>query len=97
MYRTVLLPAARRDIQEAAKWYNTQLDGLGKRVAQNVRNKVAAIKQNPFAFTIRYQDTRVAVLDIFPFLIHYFIDETEKRIVISAVLHTSRNPANAYE
>lgn len=97
MYRTVILPAARRDIQEAAKWYNTQLHGLGKRFAQNVRNKVAAIRQNPFAFAIRYQDTRVAVLDVFPFLIHYFIEETDKRIVISAVLHTSRNPVNTYE
>jgi hypothetical protein len=35
---------------------------------------------------------RTAVLDVFPFMIHYLIDEPGKKIVIIAVLHTSRNP-----
>ncbi len=35
---------------------------------------------------------RTAVLDVFPFMIHYIIDETQKSIIITAALHTSRNP-----
>lgn len=40
----------------------------------------------------KYDDVRIAVLNSFPFLIHYIVDEMKKTIVISAILHTSRNP-----
>lgn len=39
---------------------------------------------------------RSAPMDVFPFIVVYFIDEPGI-IVISAVFHTSRNPKDAYE
>jgi hypothetical protein len=48
--------------------------------------------KNPKAPNIRYKNVRTAVLNMFPFLVHYTIDERNKTIVVSAVLHTSRNP-----
>lgn len=36
--------------------------------------------------------TLPAVLNIFPFMIHYEVAEKNKIVIISAVLHTSRNP-----
>ena len=41
---------------------------------------------------MRYNDIRTAVLDVFPFMIHYTIYKEEYLIIISAVLHTSRSP-----
>jgi hypothetical protein len=35
---------------------------------------------------------RTAVLNVFPFMIHYSIDEPRKTIIVAAVLHTSRDP-----
>jgi len=32
------------------------------------------------------------VFDVFPFMAHYNVDESNKTIIIAAVLHTSRNP-----
>lgn len=90
MYQTIILPLAKADIKEAALWYNKQQPGLGKRFTKEVRAKVADIKANPLAYSVRYNDVRTAVVDVFPFMIHFIIDG--KSILITAVLHTSLNP-----
>ena len=92
MYKAIILPLAKEDIQEAAKWYNKQQNGLGKRFTTEVREKVHFIRQNPKALNVRYDDVRTAVLNVFPFMIHFTIDEQNKTVIVSAVLHISRNP-----
>ena len=92
MYKSIILPLAKEDIREAALWYNKQSKGLGKRFTIEVRGKVHFIRQNPKAANIRYAVVRTAVLNIFPFMIHYTVDEASKTVIISAVLHTSRDP-----
>ncbi|MCD4681595.1 MAG: type II toxin-antitoxin system RelE/ParE family toxin [Bacteroidales bacterium] len=57
-----------------------------------VREKVQFLQRNPKAHNIRYENVRTAVLNVFPFMIHYSIDEKNQIVVVLAVLHTSRNP-----
>jgi len=92
MYKSVILPPAKEDIREAAKWYNKKQQGLGERFTAEVRESVRFIIQNPTACNIRYDQIRTAVLKVFPFMIHYTIDEKSKTVIISAVPHTSRDP-----
>ncbi|MDA3881278.1 MAG: type II toxin-antitoxin system RelE/ParE family toxin [Prolixibacteraceae bacterium] len=92
MYKSVILPLAKEDIREAAKWYNKRQNGLGKRFTAEVREKVHFIRQNPKASNVRYDDVRTAVLNVFPFMVHFTIDEKNKTVIVSAVLHTSRDP-----
>jgi plasmid stabilization system protein ParE len=92
MYKIVILPSAKQDIKEAASWYNAQQKGLGKKFTAQVRKKTKFIQENPEATAVRYDDIRTAVLEVFPFMIHYFIEESQKTVVITSVLHTSRNP-----
>lgn len=92
MFKVVILPLAKKDIHEAAKWYQTKQPGLGKRFTGEVRSKVSFIERNPLACAKKYDNVRTAVLHSFPFLVHYTIDEIKNIILISAVLHTSRNP-----
>ena len=92
MYKAVILPLAKEDISQAASWYESKQSGLGKRFTNEVRSKVLYIRKNPKASAIRYGITRCAVLNIFPFMIHYNIDEETKSIIINAVFHTSLNP-----
>lgn len=92
MYKSVLLPVAKEDIKDAATWYESKKEKLGKRFILHVRQITAVIKGNPYLYAIRYNDVRTAVLDVFPFMIHYVIDELEEKVVIIAVLHISRNP-----
>jgi len=92
MYKSIILPLAKEDIRDAARWYNKQSPGLGKRFTQEVRKSVRYIKQNPTDCSVRYDEVRTAVLKVFPFMIHYTIDESNQTVIISAVLHTSRDP-----
>ncbi|MDD4673084.1 MAG: type II toxin-antitoxin system RelE/ParE family toxin [Bacteroidales bacterium] len=92
MYKSIILPLAKEDITNAALWYEEKQTGLGKRFTQQVREKVYFIKENPKACNIRYDNVRTAVLNMFPFMLHYIVDENNKTVVISALLHTSRNP-----
>lgn len=92
MYKSIILPLAKEDIQEAAKWYNKKQEGLGRRFMAEVREKVHFIGQNPKASNVRYKNVRTAVLNVFPFMVHYTIDEKNKTIIVCAILHTSRNP-----
>lgn len=92
MYKSIILPLAKEDIREAAIWYNKQQKGLGKRFTAEVHENVHFNRQNPKASNVRYNSLRTAILNVFPFMIHYTIDEKNKAIIVSAVLHTSRNP-----
>lgn len=92
MYKVVILPIAKQDIKEAALWYNSKQKELGKRFTVLVRQKINLLRQNPLSSATRYDEVKTAVLDVFPFMIHYSIDEQQKLVIITAVLHTSRNP-----
>ena len=92
MYKVVILQLAKLDISKAATWYNSNQKGLGKRFTNEVRAKVLFIRDNPKACAIRYDEIRCAVLDVFPFMVHYTIDEANKTIIVVAIFHTSLNP-----
>ncbi|AKP51281.1 type II toxin-antitoxin system RelE/ParE family toxin [Cyclobacterium amurskyense] len=92
MYNSEILPFAKKDISEAASWYNSKEKGLGNRFIQAVRNKVMLIRQNPKISSIRYDTVQTAVLDIFPFMIHYTVDDFKKIVIIVGVFHTSLDP-----
>lgn len=92
MYKAIILPLANQDIKEAAHWYNKEQKELGKRFIKDIRSKVSFLCANPTSAAIRYKNTRCVVLDVFPFMVHYTIDEKEKAVIIAGVYHTSLNP-----
>ncbi len=92
MHRSILHPEAKADIFSAARWYETRRKGLGRQFSSEVRAKIHFIRAFLKGSAIRYGIVRTTLLESFPFLIHYFIDESTKTVVIAAVLHTSRDP-----
>jgi plasmid stabilization system protein ParE len=94
MFKAIILPLAKQDIKEAAHWYNKRQPGLGRRFTQHVRQKVNFIRQTPKAVSVRYDNVRTAVLDVFPYMVHFVQDEENQLVIISAVLHTAQDPEN---
>jgi plasmid stabilization system protein ParE len=92
MYKAFILPLAKQDISDAVTWYESKQKGLGKLFVEEIRSKVLFIRNNPKTTTIKYDDIRCAILDVFPFMVHYTIDELQKTIIVVAVFHTSLNP-----
>jgi hypothetical protein len=47
----------------------------------------------PSAFAVRYKNVRIAHTKIFPYNIHYYIDEIKVQVVIIGIVHNKRNDA----
>lgn len=84
---------AKKDILKASKWYEEKQKGLGRRFANTIRQEFSFIKNNCETYQIRYKTTRTAVVNVFPYMIHYSIETDKNLITILAVMHTSLNPA----
>ena len=88
-YKLTLLPLAKKDLEEITDWYEGLQKNLGKRFLNAIKEEMKVIKEKPLLFQIRYDNTRIALIVTFPYLIHFEIDK--KEIVIKAIIHTSRN------
>ncbi|MCG8310272.1 MAG: type II toxin-antitoxin system RelE/ParE family toxin [Cytophagales bacterium] len=83
---------AKLDIDDNIDWYEKKQTGLGDRFYQQVKDSINTIKLKPYAFQVRYKDTRAIPVKTFPFTIHYTIDEANKIIAVLSVFKTPQNP-----
>lgn len=80
------------DIKEAKQWYNNKQKGLEKRFAKNIKSAIVRLQKNPLVYETRYKNVRIVYPDVFPYSIHFYLNEQSRKIVIIAILHQSRNP-----
>src|SRR5438067_1664668 len=90
LYRLSYFREVKQDIIEAKNWYSSQQQGLEKRFAIDIKKAALRLRSNPHIHAVRYKKTRVAHPDVFPYAIHFYIDEVLKRVVIIGIVHTSR-------
>jgi hypothetical protein len=55
-----------------------------------VRNDILKM---PSAYAVRYRNVRIAHTKIFPYNIHFFIDETRKQVIITGIVHNKKKDA----
>ncbi len=91
-YKVVLLPEANKDLRSSIKWYNKQKPGLGKSFYQEVKSRINYIQSTPLHYPIVYRETRHAIVNRFPFRVHFKVSEVNNEIVIFGIVHTSREP-----
>ena len=72
--RIVLSPDAVNDIDQAVEYYNAVSQGLGFEFADTLDWYFNKIATWPTASAIRYDNIRVKPIDIFPFTIHFTIE-----------------------
>lgn len=92
IYEINYLPFVFDDIKESKLFYEARKKGLGKDFVVSVKCEFKKIEKNPLLFEIKYQNTRIALIDTFPIGIHFEIKENTNVIVVKGVYHTSRNP-----
>lgn len=90
-YKVVVEPRALADIQNGIDYYEEQLEGLGTRFSETIDHYIHAISQNPH-YRVRYKDYRTVPTGKFPYLIVYYLDETQETAYVMSVFHTSQNP-----
>lgn len=86
VFTLIVSPIAKTDLQEAYEWYENQSVGLGERFLGNLDDAFEDLLQNPF-YAIRYDSTRCLPLRIFPYMIHYNINEERRIIYIISIFH----------
>jgi len=89
-YKVVILPLARQDILEARVWYKDKSVDLPKRFVQQLKSVVERLRIRPQVHAVRYKNVRIANLSVFPYAVHYTIEENI--VVILAVFHVALNP-----
>jgi plasmid stabilization system protein ParE len=80
------------DIKEARSWYKATAEKLENRFVQAIENMIIKLQEWPKAYAIRYKNVRIAHPPIFPYSIHFYIDDVENRIIIIAIVHGRRHP-----
>lgn len=80
------------DVRDARKWYFDQQKGLEKRFAEDVKKCIARLQKNPLNYEVRYKQVRLAYCTVFPYAIHFYIDEPAKQLVVIAIVHQHRHP-----
>ncbi|REL24795.1 type II toxin-antitoxin system RelE/ParE family toxin [Rhodohalobacter sp. SW132] len=81
------------DIQEAIDYYEENEPGLGSKFEDDLNNRLVTLSENPF-FQIRYDNVRCLPLKIYPYMIHYSVNEKQKTIIVRSVLNTFKDPKN---
>jgi plasmid stabilization system protein ParE len=87
----VLRRTAEDDIGSAFQWYEMQQPGLGDDFLVRLRQSLEGVGRLPESFPLTYRNVRRALVTKYPYVV-FFVAETT-RVVVLAVLHTSRNPA----
>jgi len=95
-YSFILRSEAVKEFADAYIWYEEQQEGLGDLFETKLQNKLNRICHYPFHYKTIHKNFHQALIDTFPFLIVYTIDEDLKQIVVIAIFHTSRNPKKKF-
>jgi mRNA-degrading endonuclease RelE of RelBE toxin-antitoxin system len=93
MYTVLYLDEVRNDILCAKQWYAEQQNDLEDYLVSAIKETVASIIKMPSAYAVRYKNVRIAHTKVFPYNIHFFIDEIKKQVVITGIVHHKRKDA----
>lgn len=86
----ILSPSARKEVKAAAKYYEDEVEGLGKAFLESLRAGIGQIRNHPLASVVIKENYRRHLISRFPFGIIYRIDE--ETIFVAAVMHLRRKP-----
>jgi len=88
----ILTKKAKNDIRKATEWYNKRQKDLGEKFQEIIFKELDYIAMNPEIYSLRYMEVRTAVVSIFPYMIHYYIDHEVDQIIAFGIMHTSLSP-----
>ncbi|RYY34840.1 MAG: type II toxin-antitoxin system RelE/ParE family toxin [Sphingobacteriaceae bacterium] len=87
---------ASAEFTEAYVWYEEKQDNLGERFLNELQKKLQYILKSPHHYQTIHNEFRHAVIERFPFVIIFQIDEEFKEVLLIAIFHTSRNPKQKF-
>jgi plasmid stabilization system protein ParE len=89
-HAVILRSRAEEDIRVAVRWYESQQPTLGEDFLLQLRRTLERVAEFPATFPLVHKTVRRALMAKYPYLAFYVVEPA--RVVVLAVLHTSRNP-----
>lgn len=86
----IVRKTAKLHITEAFRWYELQSPGLGADFLEAMDSVLDRIAATPLLYAPLYREVRRALLPRFPYGVFYLTPS--ERVIVIAVLHTSRDP-----
>ena len=93
MYDVFYFDEVENDIATAKQWYAEQQEGLDVRFSVSVKETLSSILKMPSAYAVRYRNVRIAHTKVFPYNVHFYIDEAKAQVVIIGIVHNKRKNA----
>jgi mRNA-degrading endonuclease RelE of RelBE toxin-antitoxin system len=93
MYKAFFLYEVQDDILRAKQWYAEQQKDLDAKFVAAIKETLKSIIKMPSAYAVKYRNVRIAHTQIFPYNIHFYIDETKAQVVFIGIIHNKRNDA----
>ena len=90
-YRLVAEPRADLDVAATFDWYETEQAGLGREFLDELRATYDRVAAGPLAYQDLRSGIRRALVRRFPYAVYFAVEGDV--IVVLAVLHVSRDPA----
>ena len=90
-YRLEAEAAVAFDIESAFGWYEAEESGLGAEFLEQLRLVYRRILENPLGYEEQRSGIRRGLMRQFPYAVYFSIEA--ETILILAVLHTARDPA----
>jgi plasmid stabilization system protein ParE len=81
-YRLIYDPIATFEYKNAVDWYAERSIIAGNNFINEIKNTVAVICNDPLRYRNNYKNYRETSLKKFPYSIIYFVDESEKTVII---------------
>jgi len=88
--RVLFTKFAKREMEDAVRYYELEFPGLGSSFMEEVRKAALRIAAYPQAWSIERGDVRKYLLYKFPYKLIYSIEKNN--ILVIAVAHQHRNP-----
>jgi plasmid stabilization system protein ParE len=90
-YRVVAEPPADLDVAATFDWYEAEKAGLGREFLDELRATYGRVADGPLGYEDVRSGIRRALLRRFPYAVYFAVEGDV--IVVLAVLHVSRDPA----
>ncbi|HEX5889332.1 MAG TPA: type II toxin-antitoxin system RelE/ParE family toxin [Pyrinomonadaceae bacterium] len=90
-YRLLAEAAVEFDVESAFQWYETEEPDLGFEFLKQLRGCYERLLRNPHGYQELRSGIRRALTKRFPYAVYFSIEDDF--VVVLAVLHTARDPA----
>ncbi len=89
--RIRILAAARQDLEDGFRFYESQEEGLGDYFLSSVRGDIEGLRISAGIHPLKHKDYHRLLCRVFPFAVYY--TKTEKEVTVYAVVDCRRHPA----